>query len=539
MPDDWLRGLWPLFSPLRRAKPQTAHQISLVLKTKGIALTNRATATVFLNTERRIGEISPLIFGGLAEHMGRCIYEGIYDPASPLADKRGFRSDVLKALKDINYRILRYPGGNFVSGHRWQDGTGPRSERPRRRDLAWRSVETNQFGLHEFMEFAQELGALPMWAVNLGTGSIQDAADLVEYLNLPVGTSFSDLRAKNGQKKPYGVQYFCLGNEMDGPWQLGHLDAVGYADKAREAAKLMKLMDPEIKLVACGSSNTDIATYPEWDRTVLERMGDEIEYFSMHAYAGNRTDDTDSFLASSLHFEDHANTIAAAIRIAKAKNRSKHDVYLSWDEWNVWYKTEGDDGNWQEAPHLIEEVFNLEDALVVAQWLSTFLRKADIIKIACIAQIVNVIAPIMTKEDALFKQTTFYPLMLFSNHAAGHSLDLLVQAPVHDTKMYGGAAQLDASASFDPETGRGALFLVNRSQTQSLDVTLKWEDVAPEGFTQGWQMSGHDPKAHNSFEQPDEVTAHEIELPALEGPQTTLSLPPLSFTVLLSRHAPA
>ncbi|GGR18858.1 alpha-N-arabinofuranosidase [Deinococcus ruber] len=502
----------------------------------------RPTASVSLHTGRTISDISPLIFGGFAEHMGRCIYEGIYDPASPLADERGFRPDVMQALKEIQFRIMRYPGGNFVSGYRWQDGIGPKEKRPRRRALAWRSTETNQFGLHEFMEFAQELNTLPMWAVNLGTGTIQEAADLVEYMNLPTGTYFSDLRASNGHADPYGVKYWCLGNEMDGPWQIGHMDAATYADKAVEAAKLMRWTDPSIKLIACGSSNTGMPTYPDWDRTVLERTGDHIDYFSMHYYVGNPSmgageiPDTDSYLASSVQFESHTDTIAAAIRLAKAKNRSKKDVFLCWDEWNVWYRETGGDGNWSEAPHILEEVYNLEDALVVAQWLSTFLRKADVIKVACIAQIVNVIAPIMTNSNAMFRQTIFYPLALFSNHAAGQALDVLVKAPLRETKLYGDVPQLDASASFDAQTGRGALFLVNRSQTEALDVTLTWDDTAPQSFTQGWQMSGSDPKAANSFATPDAVTTHEIDLPKLDGNRATLTLPPLSFTTLLSQH---
>lgn len=507
-------------------------------------MTQANKASVALNTQRVIAEISPLLFGGFAEHMGRCIYEGIYDPASPLADGRGFRPDVMAALKEINYRIMRYPGGNFVSGYNWQDGIGPREQRPRRRALAWRSTETNQFGTDEFMEFARELGTEPMWAVNLGTGSIQDAANLVEYLNLPTGTQYSDMRAKNGHKDPYGVKYFCLGNEMDGPWQIGHLDAATYADKAVEAAKLMRWMDPGIKTIACGSSNTEMPTFPEWDRVVLERTWNHIDYFSMHYYEGNpsmatpkEAIDTASYLASSVHFEEHADIVAAAIRLAKSKNRSKKDVYLCWDEWNVWYRALGGDGEWSEAPHILEEVYNLEDALVVAQWLSTFLRKADVIKIACIAQIVNVIAPIMTKADGLYRQTIFYPLMLFSNHAAGNSLDVLVQAPLYETKKFGDVPLLDASASFDPASGQGAVFLVNRSQTESLDVTLKWEDVAPAGFEQAWQMNGDDPRAENNFSRPNNVVAKPIELPTLQGQQGTITLPPLSFTMLTTRHA--
>ncbi|GHF52631.1 alpha-N-arabinofuranosidase [Deinococcus metalli] len=506
---------------------------------------NTRTATVALNTQRIVSDISPLIFGGFAEHMGRCIYEGIYDPASPLADARGFRPDVMKALKDLNYRIMRYPGGNFVSGYRWMDGIGPREQRPRRRALAWRSIETNQFGADEFMEFARELDTEPMWAVNLGTGSIQEAADLVEYMNLPTGTQFSDLRAKNGNKDPYGVKYWCLGNEMDGPWQIGHLDAVAYADKAVEAAKLMRWMDPSIKTIACGSSNTAMPTFPEWDRVVLERAWEHIDYFSMHYYVGNpnmnskEAVDTDSYLASSVHFDEHAETIGAAIRLAKAQNRSKKDVGICWDEWNVWYRAVGGDGGWEEAPHILEEVYNLEDALVVAQWLGTFLRKADIVRIACIAQIVNVIAPIMTRADGLFLQTIYYPLMMFSNHAVGNSLDVLVKAPTHETQKFGEVSLLDATASFDPASGKGAAFLVNRSQTEALDVTVLWEDVAPGELTQAWQMAGHEPAAANSFEQPEAVTIHTIDVPKLDGGRVTLTLPPLSFTVLTSQHSPS
>ena len=502
-------------------------------------------ATVSLNTQRRIGEISPLIFGGFAEHMGRCIYEGIYDPASPLADARGFRPDVMAALKELNYRIMRYPGGNFVSGYKWTDGIGPKESRPRRRALAWRSTETNQFGPHEFMEFAREIGTEPMWAVNLGTGGIQEAADLVEYMNLPTGTYWSDQRAKNGHAEPYGVKYWCLGNEMDGPWQIGHMDAEAYADKAVEAAKLMRWTDPSIKTIACGSSNTGMPSYPEWDRTVLERAWDHIDYLSLHYYAGNpahgqggQTEpDTTSFLASSVQFESHLDTLAAAVRFTAAKRRSNKQIKLCWDEWNVWYREMGGDGGWSEAPHILEEVYNLEDALVVAQWLSTFLRRADVVEIACIAQIVNVIAPLMTRADAMFKQTIFYPLALFSKYASGVSLDALVRAPGIVTKQYGEVPAVDVSASFDEGAGEGAVFLVNRSQTDALELTLRYEDASPGEVTGAWQLSGQDPQAANSFEQPEHVTVQAIEVPRVQEGSVTLTLPPLSFTTLTTRHA--
>jgi alpha-N-arabinofuranosidase len=313
------------------------------------------TAEVFLDTYRTIGEISPLLFGGFAEHLGRCIYGGIYDPDSPLADERGFRTDVMAALREQQYTILRYPGGNFLSGYNWLDGVGPKKQRPRRRDLAWQSIETNQFGTNEFIEFCRAIDTKPMLGVNMGTGTIQDAANLVEYCNAPVGTYFADLRAEHGYRDPHGVEYWCIGNEMDGPWQIGHLDMHEYGKKAREAAKMMKWHDPNLKLILCGSSNDRMATYPEWDRIALEACWDKVDYLSMHYYAGNRDNDSASYLASAAQFEAFVDTLAGTLRYVKAKNRSQHDVYLSWDEWQVWYKDTAGQGGWTEAPHLIEE----------------------------------------------------------------------------------------------------------------------------------------------------------------------------------------
>lgn len=309
------------------------------------------TARIYLDTNRAISQISPLLFSGFAEHMGRTIYEGIYDPASPHADERGLRKDLLAALRELNFRAMRYPGGNFLSGYRWLDGVGPREERPRRRDLAWQSIETNQFGTNEFIEFCKAVNTEPMFGVNMGTGTIQDAANLVEYCNAPVGTQYADLRASHGYHEPHGVKYWCLGNEMDGPWQIGHLEANEYGLKAREAAKMMRWHDSSIQLVLCGSSNSMMPTYPEWDRVALEHCWDQVDYHSLHYYAGNRDDDTDSFLALSAEFESFVDTLTGVLRYVKAKNRSKHDVYLSWDEWNVWYKAAGmkhDRGHWTE-----------------------------------------------------------------------------------------------------------------------------------------------------------------------------------------------
>lgn len=494
-----------------------------------------STARIHIDTNRVISQISPMLFSGFAEHMGRCIYEGIYDPESPHAGENGLRRDVLAALRELNFRSIRYPGGNFLSGYHWEDGIGPKDQRPRRRDLAWQSIETNQFGTDEFLRFCKEIGSEPMLGVNMGTGSIQDASNLVEYCNAPTGSQYADLRAGNGHAEPYGVKYWCLGNEMDGPWQIGHLDAIGYGKKAREAAKMMRWQDPDIELVLCGSSGPAMPTYPEWDRVALELCWDQVDYHSMHYYAGNPDNDTASYLALSADFEAFVDTLAGILRYVKAKLRSKRDVYLSWDEWNVWYKKRDNRdmrGSWSEAPHLIEEVYNLEDALVVAQWLNVFLRKADVLKIACIAQVVNVIAPILTTRQKLLKQSTYYPLYLFSKMARGQSLDLSVDAPRYETPKFGDMPLLDASSAYDAEAGENAVFIVNRSQSETVSLEIVWQDVTPKRISAAHQLAGDDPKAANTWDNPGRLVSQAIQTPKVVDRLAQLSLPPLSFTAL-------
>ena len=492
------------------------------------------TARVVLDRQRVIGEISPLLFGGFAEHMGRCIYGGIFEPGSLHADAEGFRQDVLAALAELDFSIIRYPGGNFLSGYHWRDGVGPREQRPRRRELAWQSIETNQFGVNEFMEFCRRLGTLPMLGVNLGTGTIEEAAALVEYCNAPEGTALADMRAAHGYRAPHDVRYWCLGNEMDGPWQIGGLGAEAYALKAREAAKMMKWQDPTIKLTLCGSSGMDMPTFPEWDRVALELCWEHVDYLSLHAYVGNRDDDTGSYLALTRRFEEQVDTLAATLRYVKARLRSRHEVALSWDEWNVWYKDMTMQGGWTEAPHLIEEVYNLEDALVVAQWLNVFLRRCDVLQIACLAQIVNVIAPILTTREGLLKQSTFYLFQLFRQAARGLALDVHVASPHYTTRQFGDVPLLDVSASHDPETGVGAVFLVNRSQQETLPVELLWQQQSPQRMVQSIRLAGANPKAANTFAHPTAVAPVVCDLPPIVDRAAQLLLPPLSFTVLVT-----
>ncbi|HRF49058.1 MAG TPA: alpha-N-arabinofuranosidase [Anaerolineales bacterium] len=495
------------------------------------------TAKILIDRERTIAPISPLLFGGFVEHMGRCVYEGIYDPGSPHADERGFRKDVMGALKDQGYTIVRYPGGNFLSGYNWLDGVGPKNQRPRRRELAWQSIETNQFGTNEFIDFCKAIDIEPMLGVNMGTGTIQAAADLVQYCNIPTGTYHGDLRASHGYQAPHNVKYWCVGNEMDGPWQMGHLEAAAYGHKALEAAKLMKWHDPSIKTVLCGSSGDMMPTYPEWDRTALEIAWEHMDYHSMHYYAGNRANDTASFLASAITFEHFVDTLEGTLRYVKARLRSKHDVFLSWDEWQVWYKGDPLAGDWSEAPHLAEEMYNLEDALVVAQWLNVFLRKSHVLKIACVAQIVNVISWLHTRKDGLLKHPSYYVFQAVANLARGEALDVYVKAPSVETSAFGGVPALDVSASYNAETREGATFIVNRSQSDSVTAELVWEGDAAITAVSATQLAGDDPKALNTWDDPNRLVAKSIAAPTIQNGRATLTVPPMSFTALATRSA--
>jgi alpha-N-arabinofuranosidase len=479
-----------------------------------------------------IGDIAPGLRGGFAEHMGRCVYQGIYDPDSPLADGNGFRTDVLEALRDINMSLLRYPGGNFVCTYDWKDSVGPRSKRPSRRELAWRQIEHNDFGLDEFIDYCRAVPCEPMLSVNLSTGDLRSLSELVEYCNAPAGTHWADYRIANGHRQPHDVRFWCLGNEVDGPWQIGQTDAVTYGHLAREAGKIVKRHDERNQTILCGSSGPFLPTYPAWDCTVLDIAWEQTDYIAMHHYATNDENDTPSFLAYGLALQQHIDTIAATLREVKAKRDSKHDVKIAWDEWNVWYKNRITDGQWQIAPHLCEETYNLEDALVVAQWLNLFLRRCDVLKIACLAQIVNTIAPLKTKSTGLLKETIFYPLQLFARHAVGHALDAQVQSPMYPTKKFGDAPLLDTAATFDTVKSRLAIFLINRSTTDPLPVEIHLEGCAINKFSDNTQLAGRDPKAVNTFEHPTAITPRLLNAISVNDHLARLVLPPLSLTVL-------
>ncbi|HEY7089047.1 MAG TPA: alpha-L-arabinofuranosidase C-terminal domain-containing protein, partial [Tepidisphaeraceae bacterium] len=431
------------------------------------------SATVYLDTHHHAGVIDPRIFGGFLEHLGRCVYEGVYDPGSPHADKNGFRLDVIESLKKLNMPVMRYPGGNFVSAYDWKDGVGPKEKRPRRPDFAWWSIESNQFGTDEFMQWCKMLGTEPMMAVNLGTSEPKDASALLEYCNLNHGTYWSDQRKANGHAEPYNVKYWCLGNEMDGPWQAGHCTAMEYARKAWRASKLMKGLDSKIQTIICGSSGRGMTTYMEWDRTVLEECWDTADYISAHRYSTNGQNNTPWFLAEGVEIDRVLQDYAGLISYVRGLKKNKNMVYLSFDEWNVWYRHRSHDGGWKEAPHLLEEVYNLEDALVCAQYLSSFIRRADVVKMACIAQIVNVIAPIFTRKDGILVQSIYHPMELMSRNAKGLSLTPSVESPLYSAEGTDrtDVPSIDVSSSYNPESGDASFFIVNRKIDGDAKVT--------------------------------------------------------------------
>ena len=484
---------------------------------------------IITHTKFRIAPVDPRVFGGFLEHVGRAVYEGVYDPDSMRADADGCRADVLAALRRLDLTAMRYPGGNFVSGYHWQDGVGPRAKRPTVRELAWQSIEPNRFGTDEYLGLCRKLGWTPMLTVNLGTGTPEEARDWVEYCNCPAGTRYADLRAANGSREPHAVNLWCLGNEMDGPWQLGHLPADQYAIRAQQAAKMMKDTDSSIELVACGSCTTTLRTYMDWDREVLTHLGDLADYISLHRYVGNSDGDTPDYLAITASIDRQIEEMDAACRFAQARARSGKRAFLCFDEWNVWYKGNQSDGAGKFAPHLLEEVYNLEDALVVAGFLHSFVRHADVVKIANLAQIVNVIAPILTRGDDLLIQSIFYPFEMFSKRRTGVALQLVVDGPGYESASNSQVAFVDASAILDGSTLH--LFLTNRSVAAAAEVTLAPADVSIVACRSAEVLTGPDAKAANSFERDDVVKPAPFQVDTRAG-RAHCQLPPLSFAAL-------
>ena len=493
--------------------------------------------TIALHTKFQIGAVDPRLFGGFLEHLGRAVYEGVYEPNCAHADEDGFRVDVMDALRRLSMTAMRYPGGNFASGYHWLDGVGPREQRPTLRELAWQSLESNSFGSDEYIRLCRKMGWTPMLTVNLGTGTPEEARNWVEYCNCPSGTRYADMRARHGSPEPHAVKLWCLGNEMDGPWQLGHVPADQYAIRAQQAAKMMKDADRSIEVVACGSCTTMLPTYMEWDRQVLDHMGDLADYISLHRYVGNMADDTPDYLAITNSIDRQIEEMDAACRFVQARRRSKKRAYLCFDEWNVWYRDRHGDGAGKFAPHLIEEVYDLEDALVVAGFLNSFIRHADVVKIANIAQIVNVIAPLLTRGDELLVQSIFYPFEMVSRRRAGISLQAMVQGPAYEGKTNGMVSYVDASAIWNGD--RLHVFATNRSLDESAPLRVQCADRPIVALESAELVTGPGARAANSFEQPNVVVARPFAAVQIAdrgadcGAET--QLPPLSIAAMTFR----
>src|SRR5579872_4772012 len=519
------------------AMTPNSRRLSALAKTKSRADTAKATR-IFIDTRRITAPLDRNLFGSFLEHLGRAIYEGVYDPGSKLSDGNGFRKDVLNEIRQLGVPIVRYPGGNFVSGYNWLDGVGPKQSRPRVLDKAWNSMESNQFGTNEFMAWCKAAGTLPLMGLNLGTGSAEEAAALVEYCNVDKGTKWSELRRQHGIAEPHKVQHWCLGNEMDGPWQIGHMSAGEYGYKAADAARQMRAVDPSLKLVACGSSGPGMPTYLEWDREVLERCYEYVDGLSLHRYFGNNKNDTggdsEKFVAMNLSMEKQIAETLAVVDLVRGHKRSPKKLWLSFDEWNVWYRARSGDatnGHRQNAPHLLEEVYNLEDALLVGGLINSLIRKADRVKLACLAQLVNVIAPIMTNASGLLRQTIYYPYSWALEFARGAALELLVDSPTYDVSGVGAVSYVDVAGTYQSDAGKFALFLLNRDLAKPHTVEIIWEGSAPRA-NDAFVLTGADLKASNTFEAPTRVAPQKAEKPSSTGARTTLELPPRSYTVV-------
>jgi len=503
------------------------------------ASASSTAARVYVDSRRTIAPLDRNLFGSFLEHLGRAIYEGVYDPGSKLSDANGFRKDVLNEIRQLGVPIVRYPGGNFVSGYNWLDGVGPKKDRPKTLDKAWDTIESNQFGTNEFLAWCSAAATLPLMGLNLGTGSAEDAAALVEYCNVERGTRWSDLRRHHGIADPYKVQHWCLGNEMDGPWQIGHMSSTEYGLKAADAARQMRYVDPSLKLIACGSSGPFMPTYLEWDREVLEQCYQYVDGLSLHRYFGNNDrdtgGDTSKYLALNLSMERQIAETLAVCDEVRGHKRSPKKLWLSFDEWNVWYRTTtGDavDGRRQEAPHLLEEVYNLEDALLVGGLINSLLRNANRVKIACLAQLINVIAPIMTDANGVLQQTIYYPYSWALQFARGTVLDLLVQSSTYEVSGLDPVAHVDVSGSLDRSEGKLTLFILNRDLSKSHDVEVVWEDAAPVRVITSSVLTGDDLKASNTFAAPTRVVPQSFSAPALTGATTKFEVPARSYTFI-------
>ncbi len=488
-------------------------------------------ARIKIDIDRTIGEVHPHIFGNFAEHLGRCIYGGIYEPGSPLADANGYRKDVMEAIKGMNVTLLRWPGGNFVSGYNWKDGIGPRNQRPVRPEGAWGSLEPNTFGTDDFLQYAEKLGIEPYVCINAGLGTVEEARQWVEYTNESRDTYWAQQRRKNGRDKPYNVKYWGLGNELDGPWQLGHKNAEDYVKFALEAAKAMRRVDPSIKLIASGSSNFRAGwDWIGWNRKILDGMRDEIDYISLHTYIGNRTNKFEEFLSASADMDHRIEVVEGLIKAAQSGQANPRPIAIAYDEWNVWYRARGN-SELATGKTGLEEIYNYEDALAMGMFFNSFFRHANSVKMANLAQIVNVIAPIFTNEKGLFLQPIYFPIAEYAKQKGNQSIDLWVSSPTYQVANKPKLNYLDTSATYDAKSGYVYLNVLNRSE--KMDIATNIENGQLESQVQVWEMNHPDLKATHTFGDDNKVRPRikMVNLAMSQG-SASYTFPKSSLTIL-------
>ena len=497
-------------------------------------------AHLTLDPHFTVGVVNRRLFGSFVEHLGRCVYDGIYEPGHVTADADGFREDVLELVRELGVSTIRYPGGNFVSGFRWEDAIGPKADRPARLDLAWHSTESNEVGIDEFAGWLGKTGSELMYAVNLGTRGVQEALDVLEYANVRSGTKLSDARVANGATEPYGIKMWCLGNEMDGPWQLGHRSADDYGKIASQTAKAMRQLDPSIELVACGSSSAQMPTFGAWEHTVLKHTYDDVDFISCHAYYEETDGDAASFLASSVNMDHFIESVIATADAVGAELKSAKKINISFDEWNVWYISRyhnidkiTDLENWPTAPRLLEDSYSVLDAVVVGNLLISLLKHADRVTSASLAQLVNVIAPIMTEPGgATWRQTTFFPFAVTSRLAVGSALEVKLESDSYASAQYGEVSTVDAVATHDADTGRTAIFLVNRSLDAATTVTIDVSHLGDVAVVEASTLADDDIYAANTLDNQERVALQPNESATISDGTLTIQLPAVSWTAI-------
>ena len=497
-------------------------------------------AHLTLDPHFTVGAVNRRLFGSFVEHLGRCVYDGIYEPAHSTADAEGFREDVLELVRELGVSTIRYPGGNFVSGFRWEDAIGPKEDRPARLDLAWHSTESNEVGIDEFANWLGKTGSELMYAVNLGTRGVQEALDVLEYANIRSGTKLSDARIANGVPEPYGITMWCLGNEMDGPWQLGHRSASDYGKIASQTAKAMRQLDPSIELVVCGSSSAQMSTFGSWEHTVLEHTYEDVDFISCHAYYEEVDGDTGSFLASAVNMDHFIASVVATADAVGAELKSNKKINISFDEWNVWYISRyhnvdkiTDLASWPTAPRLLEDSYSVVDAVVVGNLLISLLKRADRVTSASLAQLVNVIAPIMTEPGGdAWRQTTFFPFAVTSRLAVGAALEVKLESDTYETAQYGEVSTVDAVATHDAETGKTAIFLVNRALDAATKVTIDVSHLGPVSIAETHTLADDDIYAKNTLTDQNRVELHENASATITDGKLTIDLPAVSWTAI-------